>query len=95
VYAKLLGSLALVPSLILQHCEDKSLLKLSHRFRASRAGFVHLQDDTCQLFLHFDFSSYGPSALEDGNLLLTARSGGNREREKHLQNEKAVTLVMP
>ena len=33
-------------------------MKLSHRFRALKTGFMHLQDDTCQLFLHFDFSSF-------------------------------------
>jgi hypothetical protein len=59
VYAKYLGSSALVPALILEHCEDERLLKLSHRFRASHTGFVHLQDDTLQLFLHGVLSSYG------------------------------------
>jgi len=68
MYTKLVGGLALIPSLILQHGEDESLLKLPHRFRASYTGFMHLQDDTCQLFLHFDFSSYGPTATEDGIL---------------------------
>ncbi len=46
VYAEFLGSSALVTSLILEHGEDESLLKLPHRFRASQTGSVHLQDDT-------------------------------------------------
>lgn len=94
MYTKLVGGLALIPSLIFQHCKDESLLKFPHRFRASHTGFVHLQDDTCQLFLHFDFSSYGPRAIDAGNLANRMTWGQSREG-KHLQNEKAVTLVMP
>jgi len=68
VHSQFFGGFALIPSLIFQYYEDESLLKLPHRFRASHTGFMHLQDDTCQLFLHFDFSSYGPTATEDGIL---------------------------
>jgi hypothetical protein len=46
MYTKLVGGLALIPSLILQHCEDESLLKFPHRIRALKTGFMHLQDDT-------------------------------------------------
>ncbi len=55
MYAKYLGSTALITSLILEHREDESLLKLSHRFRASHTGLIHLQDDTLKLFLHNEF----------------------------------------
>ena len=46
VYAESLGSFALVPSLILEHCQDESLLKFPYRFRASHTGSIHLQDNT-------------------------------------------------
>jgi hypothetical protein len=42
VYAESLGGLALIPSLILEHCEDESPLKFPHRFRASQTGSIHL-----------------------------------------------------
>jgi hypothetical protein len=43
MHAELLGSFALIPSLILEYREDEGLLKLPHCFRASHAGFIHLQ----------------------------------------------------
>ena len=46
VCAESLGSFALIPSLILKYGEDESLLKLSHRFRASHTRLIHLQDNT-------------------------------------------------
>jgi hypothetical protein len=44
MYAEFLGSFTLIPSLILEDCKNESLLKLPHCFRASHAGFIHLQD---------------------------------------------------
>ena len=44
--AEPLGGLALILSLILEHCEDERLLKLPHSFRASHAASMHLQDNT-------------------------------------------------
>jgi hypothetical protein len=55
VHAKSLGSFALIPPLILEHCEDESLLKFPHRFRASHTGSIHLQDNTLQLFFRSGF----------------------------------------
>jgi hypothetical protein len=42
---RFLGSFALITSLIFEDREDKSLLKLPHRFGALQTGSVHLQDD--------------------------------------------------
>ena len=46
VYAEFLASSTLNPSLILEYCKDESPSKFPHRFRASQAVPIHLQDDT-------------------------------------------------
>ena len=64
MYAEFLGGFTLIPSLILEDCKNESLLKLPHRFRASHAGPIHLQDDTLEFFLHTDFFQTELNACE-------------------------------
>ena len=99
MYAKFLGSFALIASLIFQHSKDESLLKLPHRFRASHTGSIHLQHNTLQLFLHDDFSLTELSLTElsgyerDG-LCHHTKQGKAIERGRSQEGkEKAVTLV--
>ena len=94
MYAKALGGSALIPSLILEHCEDESLLELPHRFRALHASSIHLQYDTLELVLHGDFSSCGINECEAGRPITTKQGNAIERGRPQEGKEKAVTLVM-
>jgi hypothetical protein len=95
VYAKFPGRLALIFSLILEHSEDETLLKLPYRFRASHTDFIHLQDNTLSLFLHSEFPLTESSATGGGLHSPSHNLGRPIERGTSQEGkEKAVTLVM-